>query len=423
MEKVWFVILNNERLGPYTRSELSRQYNEKIINKLSWVFKVGYIEPSTYGDLLMDEDGVPLLPDSLSPPIDEDGNFERIPNTSASSNKKIVNKSKIIKKIFFTIFFFVAVFFVTYYILLKMNEVKRPAMMLIRDFEKLKQIQEESGVANIYQFYLARDKSKIWMGTNISSRGFVSIQMSSVDEEHLGSEPIKIHSKGHLDNFLVSFETMNFEKGDKLYDGFYDIEITSLGDLQVPLIRSFERPRSLVIKNRKRVYIGHLEIKKFRDILAAKKREKESNNTDFWEELRQKYLTIKMISMQIQSSIDDVFDNSEMNWKDKVLNFENSYKKQYGDFFTSFVIANDKSYGEIKEKDFPDKIEVISNYTSLSRIAKKIGTQTMNTLHALEVGSSQDKVLEKESKQRLRSIIDTCDRKILILDKKNSLDI
>ncbi len=103
----------------------------------------------------------------------------------------------------------------------------------------------------------------------------------------------------------------------------------------------------------------------------------------FGKSLEQKYLTVKAITKSIRESALEVFEG-EGEWEDKVQAFAQNYTQKYGSFFTSFVIQNEKSYEELEQKDFPDKVSVISYYTRLSRMAKRFGGETMNALDEMQ---------------------------------------
>jgi hypothetical protein len=444
MEKIWFVIRNDKHLGPFTLVELSEMSEKNKIDDNSQIWKNGFDSSKKYKDILLDLEGVPDLPPPL--PIEalslseEKPTFEEIAEETeelAEVNSldqveqeiesievddiaKSINMKRSLIKVALALIP-IALVLAGYLSLPYFNKVTRPSKMLLSDFKSLETIIEEDRQENQFEFYVSKDRSSLWMGTNISYTGDLVFKFSTVNKKHLGEEEVEAIAYGKLENHIATFDSITFSKGQKIHEGFYTVEVYTVKALTIPFAKKYlSSKKNVEFRYFNTVYLGHLQIERFQQILSKRQADERKNENKFWEELRQKYLTIKMISLQIQAAIQRVFEINDLSWKKKVSLFEDEYKSKYGDFFTSFVIANEKSYNILKEKDFTDKLDIISNYTKLSRIAKNIGTHTMSVLHSLEMATEQTSELQSESEARLKGIISICDQKIEMIDAKRS---
>lgn len=147
------------------------------------------------------------------------------------------------------------------------------------------------------------------------------------------------------------------------------------------------------------------------------------NDIYFWEELSQKYRTIKAITTQIKDSINNIFELNKDNWDNNVREYEQIYLRKYGTYFTNFVIENEEAYARYKKQDFSNKVEVISHYNRLNSIAKDIGKVSVEALSRLKKfqNTSNPKEVEKLKSfilQPLDRIIQDSEEKINFIQSK-----
>ncbi len=119
-------------------------------------------------------------------------------------------------------------------------------------------------------------------------------------------------------------------------------------------------------------------------------KKKESNTKDFWSELNQKYSTVLSITGQIKEGINVIFEGGAKDWSLKILNFEKEYQTKWGQFFTEFVKANDRSYKKISSKNFENRESVLASYNHLTELAVQIGEESMAVLENLQNYNKQD---------------------------------
>jgi hypothetical protein len=428
MEKIWFVIRNDKHLGPFSQEDLESLQKKKKIDSNTKIWKEGFESSRSYSDILLDLAGVPDLP-----PLNEkkeikeikenkeivqfadDSEEEKVVEEKVVEEKRKRNKSKPLWIFFFSLPLLLITAF--YFSLPLMNQVNRPAKMLLRDFQALEQMIEKGYQNNRFEFYLSKDRSTLWLGTNTPLEGDIVLKFSSIKNRHLGEDEVEAIAYGKLKNYMAEFENISFSEGDHIHEGFYSIEVYTPKPLNIPFLKkSFLKNQKSEFRYFDTAYLGHLSLEKFKQVLKKKQMKEKRNGDKFWGELKQKYLTIKMISLQIREAIHRVFEHPDKPWKEQVAKFEDDYKLKYGNFFTSFVIANEKSYSVLTEKEFKDKLDIISNYTRLSKLAKSIGTQTMNVLYTLEAAEKQTIELQEKSEMELKTIIELCDQKIDMID-------
>jgi hypothetical protein len=261
---------------------------------------------------------------------------------------------------------------------------------------------------------LGKERKEIKLKTQIPYEGPVHIYLESIPGEVLQTSIIEIEGSGKIEDGELKIENYQFKRGTRLVDGNYFIDIKGEKELG-PLDKISGNVSSIHLKAKK--YMGFLSKSAFQRNLRKLKRSITRNESLYWEELQQKYLTVRMITTNIKKEVEKVFMGTDV-WDKRVQNFEVNYKKNYGSFFTSFVIANEESYRPLKRKQFSDKNAVISTYSKLTRLSKYIGTSTMEVLHNLENSDgSNAEELKQKSLLRFEQIISELDSSLKKIKK------
>ena len=214
-------------------------------------------------------------------------------------------------------------------------------------------------------------------------------------------------------------------QGTRFLDGYYDVEIYTVDDLKVPFFKRFFHPTERQFRFINEFLISSMLRVDFEKQLRAFTEKRQMNSNEFWIEIEQKYRTIKTITEKIRSGFLDILNADEKNYQAAIQKFKDRYSQEYGVFFTSFVKSNDASYERLVGEEFEDRIEVIGNYTELSKLSKTVGTQAMALLvklEALDRNSFDQKAwneLIKNSLEPFNKIIEECETKITVLDGRN----
>jgi hypothetical protein len=473
----WFVIKGRDHLGPFAEDNVRDLFQSGEIDSQSMLWREGLTDPVTYESVFMteddksfkpmieDEDVPPPLPPQLERPsetppkkmeakrveksIEEPPKPEIRPkqvqevikeepqavvnNTSVESNEENndgieeeveTSETKrswgaiiVISIVLLTIIVSVPVVMYQQ----QHQSFNRPAKMGLSDYKRLKKLADNNKSSNQFDFALAQDKSELWLATNNPNVGTVSIKLKAIKDKYLGEEEVIAYASGKLNKKLAKFSSFEFKKGVRLVDGYYEIEVYTPKPLEKPFFTQFSGEHKDQFQFFQEILISSMTREDFNRTLAKFIKKKKSNELKFWAELKQKYQTLKMITLQIQEGVRSVFDGDRKNFRPNVKKFENEYKTKFGNFFTSFVIANDKSYESLETQNFPDKVDIIANYTRLSKLAKSIGIHSMNILHEMEgyqstAGDDEAfKNLERSSLSRLQGIINICDSKMSVI--------
>ena len=295
----------------------------------------------------------------------------------------------------------------------------RPEQMSILDYGRLKDISRDPSFENKFGIAVSQDRSKIWLVTNNPYEGNIVLKIKSIKDRTLTNKQVEATAKGKLRGKIAVFENWTFTKGVKMEDGYYNVEAYTTKDLDMPVVLQLYAKRKTQFRFFDEVLISQLTEEEFAQELNKTKKVQVKNDLAFWEELKQKYQTIKMITVQIKNEIDRAFTSDNINWKEELRKFETRYKREFGTFFTNFVIQNDQSYNELKQKNFTNKLEIISNYNRLSGLAKEVGKATMDIFHEMEtfdgIDYARKEILWKRARLRLSNIIKTCDDKVKII--------
>lgn len=400
----WFIIKENDHQGPFEESHLIEMNEKGEIPGDTLIWKEGLDKPGTLNDLVLE--APPELPPEkpvynpykvLNKIKKEEAPLPPPPRPNAPRElrkedfieeeieerprKKRSKRGPVLFVLFLLVILGVLVGMFFYSKTLE-NNFTRPAGMGTSDYSRLLEVAKDQGGEVKFAWAMARDKSKLWMAVNVPYEGAVNIKVTSAPEMILADEEIQASAKGQLQKGLVEFNEFQFNSGQRIVEGRYLIEVKS-SELQAPLLYKLLGKKNFEFSHQDVALLSLLGPERFAEALRKFKKKAQNNASLFWEELEQKYLTVRAITKSIRDSALEVFEG-EGEWQDKVKQFEQNYTQNYGSFFTSFVIQNEKSYEELEQKDFPDKVSVISYYTRLSRMAKRFGGETMNALDEMQ---------------------------------------
>ncbi len=297
------------------------------------------------------------------------------------------------------------------------TELIRPSNMSLKDFNRLKETVAMGGIVNQFSFALSKDKKTIWVATNNPLSGKVFVKIKGIKNEALG-DYIEAKGSGELKDHLIEIKNLKFVLGSRFVDGIYEVAIESTSNLEVPIQRRFLHENNTKIKYVGKVLISNFDMKTFKKQLKKYLAKKFNNSQSYWQEIVQKYQTVKMITDQIRVGFEDLFKNQKAPWDKKIVNFEAQYRNKWGQFFTEFVKANEASYEKLALKKFEEQEKVLASYNNLSNLAINIGETAMVALEKLQgfdFSKADEKsinALMKNNSNEFQKIITSCDEKI-----------
>lgn len=333
--------------------------------------------------------------------------------------KEILKKIKLI-----AISLIIGVVGITGYLYLseKDNVFERPSTMSLGDYDRLKAVAKADASELKFEFALASDKKTLWASTNNPLEGEIFISLESKRGRILGRD-VQVKAKGRLRKKLITFNNFQFVKGNRFIDGFYDVEIYTVDDLKVPFFQKMFKPTDKQFRYINEFLITSMLRTDFEKQLVEFSKKQQINSEDFWIEITQKYQTIISITREIRQGFIRVLQGDFRRWDKNLIKFKQDYSSKYGLFFTEFVKSNDASYENLVEKDFDDRIEIIANYSQLTKLSKKVGQEAMRLLAQLETIDIED-LNEKErdelvdkSMMPFDNLIAICERKLAVIKK------
>jgi hypothetical protein len=412
----WFLIKQNEHLGPFNKDLLLQLYKDGKIQGESLLWHEGWKKPKSFDFVFnssdLPPDLPPLPPEAFEAEVEQElpehvkqVNVEKYEHQDIEEGSTPVGSLSFLSKnkkfIWAALFGIILLICGSYFLKEKKLLFSRPQLMELKDFERLKKVALSEKKLR-FAIALGKDKKTIWIATNIALQGEVDISLKSVKNKILG-EAVAVSARGVLKDRLISLSKFQFTKGARFIDGYYQLEINSLEPFEPSFIQRMQGLVRRELNYSGQFLITNLKRKHLKKQLKRFIKSQNSNTNLFWQELAQKYQTIKVITEQIKQGFAKVFIGPHQKWHQRVKLFENEYKSQYGIFFTEFVKANEASYEKLMKKTFKNSQEVLASYSYLSTLATDIGEQSMDILEELQ--TFDVKRMTPASKEQLRQNI------------------
>lgn len=404
----WFIIQEDSHLGPYSVEVLHQMHQKghiddetilwseqnKITSSYSDIFLVDEMLSEVEIDLELDEDELPpeIPVDAVVKPKEiHVKNLDTETTPKPPSEKKKTSKKIVVLGLFLIIFLgsFISLYFVQ-----EKVKLTRPSGMKLSDFE----IAFNNLKMNKPSFFLSKDRKEVFFTTSYQGELVLGVKLDSIVRESLSEDPVSVTATAVLKDNLATIKNFSFQKGDALVEGEYEIELTTLESKHLPFPYSFFNEKK-VINLKEKVLLTNLSANDFNKEKDRFWKSIRENELIFWQDLTEQYQTLSVIILQIKDSLENVFVLSS-SLGEAVKRFEKNYKENFGMFFTSFVISNDKNSEKLASQDFPDKVKVLGHYSHLSRLAKAVGSETMEILHDLETFRNYNNLNETDVKKK-----------------------
>lgn len=448
----WYIINDQNQVGPFSKDDLKACFENNNLPNSTLIKSERMKRPMTFSSIF------PVSSKSVAVELPNIPTFNEVPELTKESihqdtlhtddlifetseseaetestsdiNEQIITEvESITKKRKYPVKLYIIIFLllgsiVSAYVYLKLYTpvFVRPKNMSLETFKKIKNIHKSDYL--MAKVYLSKDKKTIWFATNNFATGKVRISLDSIKGKILSKNKVLLTSDATLKDGIATFNKFVYESNESLIDGEYMMNLENISTLSVPLIYKLKK-NELNLNYRKKMLLTNSTKAVFNNKLNKFLKKLKRNKNEFLNELIQKYLTLKTMVEQIKDRFSTTFSNTALEWNNRAEMFEDLYTKQFGPFFTSFVIANEKQYELINKKEFPNKTQIISDYTRLSRIAKEVGLMSVGVMEEYEKfdfsKSSVDETLNfKESiLNKFDKVIEECSNKLQSLQREN----
>lgn len=296
------------------------------------------------------------------------------------------------------------------------SKFSRPVGMMQRDYKRMTRMLELRGPSRSLTVSFAKDFSKLWAAINFPYDGRVMLELESVKEKVLTSDPILVTSSAVIEDKLVEFDKFSFEKGVRLYPGYYKLHIKLLNKkkLNFWIEKFIDLPSTFDIT--REVYIGKKTEEVFEKELTNFLVKRNSVDTKFWQDLFQRYDTLRLIVSQIHADFTTVIkSNDEQTIKQNIRTFEQNYKTKYGQFLTSFVLENQSSFKSVQSSVSRNKPQLISYHNKLANLSRLTGETSMDILFKLTTNLNE---VKNKLMSKLVSIEIECKNAVSIIKQK-----
>ncbi len=311
--------------------------------------------------------------------------------------------------------------FVDYYLLFVRGSDKHSDISQV-DNMRLKKVSLDKSSESLFSFSLAKDKEQIVVSTNNPYQGEILARFKSVPGQVLRNNEIEFQTIGKLERKQIVFNEFNFTKGERIVDGYYDVQIISLNSLKKSIVGKFLGKQEPTFEYFDRVFVSSLSIQAFTKVHQSKQMKELRNESKFKMAISEKYKTISAISKQILDEIKKIDSkNGKDRWDESVEKFEQTYTASFGQLFTSFIIENERSFEELNKKEFQDKSLILNEYTELSSKAKNLGQTVMDVLDEYKFSSPSEEGFSDmviKSIEKIEAFGISCDEKAMEFSAK-----
>lgn len=391
----WFLLLPQGHQGPYSLQNLFQMDEQNKIAKGIQVWAEGLPAPVNLQEALINAGitlPLPPLPEDDIPPMPVSDIVESAPvlETPKIPQKKNLNLWIVVTLIILSVLIFICAKFISTQEKVK---IKRHSKMTL---ELQNRIEQENSFSSwdkklFFKEYVPQDHSLIWLATSSFQECDVEATFNSVQGKLLAfkDEKVSFKTSGHLSHHLVEFSKLDFNNGQKIIPGLYEVDIkASQCHWQGTLAKLMNIFRDAETEYMARIKVilfsrGPEEFNRNLETLLKKKLELElrqkSENDLFWQDLKQKMDTLEAITLQIEQLFLDHVQTKPDVFMKNLKQMTDEYTRKYGSFLTSFVVENENYFknhsGDATKKNYELMVRMLS---------KKIGLESMKFIEEFQ---------------------------------------
>ncbi len=439
--KKYYVKINGNVFGPYEEKNLHSMFNKNQLSSESLVKRSGDAQFIALSHFIKSANEKTEVFHHQSNTSEEKQAFPYQVNSDATashlftsnmSGNPVKDSIQSIKdyfasftyyKILFLPFILVACFFLAKVLYFKSSfQVNKPNFMKYSSFQKFEKDLKThfQNKDHVWKFLVSTDLKKTWVGSSLPGHHLARIKFQSIPYKILSHVPVKAHTETKLYKNNKEIKEWIFEKGEKFHPGFYKVQVTLLKrDLSMwdkLFLPEFEIKKTYETK----LLIGSSSKKVFMKDLKGFLKKSVTMNFSEIQEIEMKYQTLNSITKQIASSINEMkIPKSSKKLKEIRSKFISKYQKEFGSFFTNFVIENNQIYQK-KNAITHKKSPFTKHYKTMSKIAAEIGKISADTISQLKSKSPSKNKLQSSVKL-YESVMKSTNKQLSTLDKFKKL--
>jgi hypothetical protein len=431
MKKIWFIVKDDEHLGPYDHHDLKDFHREKKIEMDTKIWKKGLPKAIFYSEINLyvtaqkkskkyktkEQEVIQKLESGLK--VLQHQEPFKLPGT-----KKEFPWSKVALSFAATVIL-AAMPFVFELVSLSSKSVSMPSGMKKADHARLVAASSNAFEELTSSYAASKDMSEIFMATNFPFDGRVRLKMTSVQGKMLRPEIVVIESEGMLKDRIAVFNNLKYDVGTRLVPGYYQFTVELVGKPAGSyFIENFmDLPKKFSVQTVELVSVLPKSV--YDDKLARAQALRDNAEKRIWFELQQKYLTVKAVVEQIKSELFMVYSENveEVPWENNLSAFESKYDRYFGVFFAKFANQEYSTIPGYDTIETGEQRDVKNYYKDLVSITTNAANDSARSLRDLKktgrVPSSQDwDWLKGRIERRYEKLLARLDDGLVIIDSK-----
>ncbi len=393
MGKVWYIVKDDEHLGPYTYFDLKDLSRNKKIMGHTLVWKKGLKSAQQFSkiedtsnkslkDRLMfkkvktkEQEAVKKLEQGLK--LLQRDEFVRLTNETSFFNFKKAFAAFVI-----TSFLGVMPFAYEVYQLASFN-ISRPSGLKTLDYERLRLVGQNAFEEITVGVAPSKDMSELVLATNFPFDGELEITIKSIQDKMIIPEIVVVKSRARLENRLAAFSSFQYEVGTRILPGYYQIEVNLVGAAE----GSYWVERFVTLqKNLSQSTVELLSIlpeSSFDNKLVEAQLARAHESKKAWLNLQQRFLTIKSVVNQIGAEFNALHEKrlGSQDWDASLKQFSNKYERYFGSFLSSFVSSDYRMVEGFDKLDEEGQQKLKDYFEELSAITTQTATASAKFMH------------------------------------------
>lgn len=449
----WFIMLPSGHEGPYSLDALKNKFQQKKIPAETKIWSEGLSDTVSLKQAIYQYEAAKLAPPppipmqkpadetmdylppvpvlkNVSAPVEVDAEdvppLPPLPETEPSVEKAKRNISLVGPVLALAILLSVYLFYIQW---LKGKEVfslYRQTKMTLELHERIQSEMQFDGWDKkiFFKEFVPGDLSSIWLVTSSYQTCQVEAEFHAVKDKLLSmkDQEIAFKSKGMLKGHIVEFSRFEFQTGQKVVPGLYEMDVVAKNchwDGIIPKAANrFKEPDAEYIARTKIVLFpqGAKEFNLLLNRLNLKKQEilrkEQSKENILWQEMVEKLQTLEAISMQIEQFFMELLERDSRKFKDTLKEGVQIYTRQFGHTLTSFVISNEDDFKK-KSPDATTRISDLNDYENMIKVSsKEVGLESMKIIERLQSLKTPKRVQLNEEKLKIEKSFSALEEKI-----------
>ncbi len=438
--KKYYIQINGNVFGPYEEKKLHQMFKKGLVSNQTLVKRSGDVSFISLSHFIKtSEDKTEVY---QTPPPQEKEAFPYQVNADATASHLFTSKMsgnpiqdgiEEFKKFFSTFkyyrillipFILASLFFVSKILYFKNSyRTNKPNFVKHTSFQKFNNELRTNfeNKNHVWKFLVSSDLRNTWIASSLPGKHKAKVSFTSLPSKILSHDKIEAETEINLYSNTQEIKEWTFNKGEKFVPGFYKVKISlenrDLSFWDRTFLPSFSEKKEYETN----LLIGSASKKNFMKSLKDFLKKTVKMNFTEIQEIEMKYQTLNSITKQLSDQVGTLKVPKSSKELSRIRSqFLKKYQNEYGSFFTSFVIENEKIYKKKTSKFARKKSPFATHYKEMSKIAAKIGKISAEAIDKFNRKGVQTSDFAK-SASKYKSVINMTDTQLKKIKKIKNL--